>query len=667
MIESVDYPQPMIDSARWMVRIQADGANDTKQPQSIHESQPEGYSGPTWFRTRWSDPIQWASFADAVEYAVENDGVTHLCFVIQDNQRGDARRFIAFDFDGCIDDDGQLDPVVNSVLQELGTWVEVSKNGKGLHAVGQYYGPAIKTQNKVPVGNCFADIITSGQIVCTGKQYQNYAQWNDCIDLSAFDFVVMKEKAIKDTSGDCWGDEFDGIPSAKEYLIDEMKEWPICCRSKLGSALGSGGDVEFFKAACHLARHGVTGEGARKLLEGVQVDPVEFTHSEITHKIQSAFEHVSGEQEFGLFENGVRSARAEFDAIEPLEIEEAPPTKNPGFEGLEIREHFKTFSLETMPKYIIKNLLFEQGALMIGGQNKTFKTSIGLDLLVSLATLKPFLNEFPIECDSKSIAVFSSETREWMMTQYLGTVLKSKGITVDDIHKSFTINSNVPSFRMDQNGRMARNMKFERYMSEHKPDIVFFDPLYRMFAGVNQADISSMGQALEYVEQVCIDNNSMPIFCHHSRKPNTAAGVEYPVMTLNDLSGAGGGAFTRQWLLLSHTREYVNGSARLHCCVGASGADTTDWVINLETWEGPKDERQRVWQPSAYGLNVDSEVMHRLSLESSSTVPKLAKSLKKTEYEIRKAVDRLDAKGSINLVSNSVQLAAPNLKGEVDF
>jgi hypothetical protein len=254
-----------------------------------------------------------------------------------------------------------------------------------------------------------------------------------------------------------------------------------------------------------------------------------------------------------------------------------------------------------------------------------------------------------------------------MLTQYITTVLESKGIGVEAVKKSFTINSNVPAFRMDQNGNMQRNTKFERYLKNHKPEIVFFDPLYRMFAGVNQADISSMGQALEHVEQVCIDHGAMPIFCHHSRKPNTTAGIDFPVMTLNDLSGAGGGAFTRQWLLLSHTQAYVNGSARLHCCVGASGADTNEWVINLETWEGPKESRRRVWQPAAYELNIDDEIIHRLGIETRSTVPKLAKALKKTEFEIKKACDRLDNKGRINLVNNSIELANPQLKGEQSF
>ena len=257
---------------------------------------------------------------------------------------------------------------------------------------------------------------------------------------------------------------------------------------------------------------------------------------------------------------------------------------------------------------------------MIGGQNKSFKTTVGLDLLVSLATGRLFLNEFEIECPTKTIAIFSSETQEHLMTQYLGTILKSKHLTVDDFRKSFTINSTIPPFIMRSDGSMKRNSRFEKYLKEKKPDVIFFDPLYRMFLGVNQADISSMGQALEFVESTCMRFGAMPIFCHHSRKPNTMNGQEFPVMTLNDLSGAGGGAFCRQWLLLSHTRRYVNGSGRLHACIGASGADEHQWIINVDTYD---DERNRVWHPRAFKLNLSQEVIHRIQtdgpLDGSST------------------------------------------------
>lgn len=662
MIKDVDYPKPMFDADRWMVRIKPDGTKESKQPQSIHEQKPEDYEGSKWYRTRWSHWSQWASFDDAVEYALTNEKVTHLCFVVRDITPGIAKRFIVFDFDHCIADDGTVDPEVLKILERLNTWVEVSKNGKGLHAVAQYTGPPIKTQTRIKVGECSLDVITSGQIVSTGQVFDGHRDFNDDLDLDALsDFYTKKVRTTKgEVSGDCWETKHElnvGDPLIAQ-LAREMEEWPICCRSKLGSILGEGGDTEFYKAALHLARFGITGEIARDLLKLIRVDPIDFTDTEIAHKIECAFEETVSGGEFAMY-----NARAQFDAVEEIEIEETTIVIRHGYEGNSILQHFATFSPETRPKYIIDEVMFEQGALMIGGQQKSFKTSIGLDLLVSLATLKPFLNSFPVECDPKSIAIFSAETTEWMMTDYLSTILASKGLKPEDIKTPFTINSNVPNFKMDRSGEMKRNKPFEKYMDKHKPDIVFLDPLYRMFGGVNQADISQMGQALEYVELICKEADAMPIFCHHSRKPNTANGVEFPQMTLNDLSGAGGGAFARQWLLLSHTCEYAQGAARLHCNVGASGGLSRNWIIHLETSEGGR----RVWKTTAKVRTTLEDIIHHLTRYGSQTVKQTSKALRTTEAEVKHSADLLDSKNVIDYNGDTLTLLNPNLKGEVDY
>ncbi|MHC5059408.1 MAG: AAA family ATPase, partial [Planctomycetota bacterium] len=539
MTVSVHFPQQMTEADRWMVRIEPDGSKESKQPLSINESEPEGYFGLRWCRSRWGHPTQWATFDDALTYALENGPkedeppkpgeVTHLCFVLRDITQGEDHRFIAFDFDGCIDEHDNLDPAVCEVLSELDTWVEVSKNGRGLHAVGRYYGPAIKTQTKCPIGNCTVDVITSGQIVCTGQQYGDYSKWND----------KPKTRTAKDSETDAFEIETPDLPIGKfEYFREVMETWEPCIE-------GQDGDGTFFKAALYLGRFGsITGDDAVTLLGHVQQHPP-FNLTETQWKVQCAYEELIEEGQFGLYD-----AAANFGSIEPVEVDEIVVVRY-GYEGNSLLQHFEAFSPDTRPNYIIDEVLFEQGSMIIGGQQKSFKTSIGLDLLVSLATLKPFLNKFPIECDPKSIAIFSAETTEWMMTDYLRTILASKSLHPADVKSEFTINSNVPAFVMDRSGEMKRNKAFEKYMERHRPNVVFLDPMYRMFAGVNQADISQVGRALDYVEQICKEYDSMPIFCHHSRKPNTQNGVEFPKMTLNDLSGAGGGAFARQWILLS--------------------------------------------------------------------------------------------------------------------
>jgi len=650
-----------------MIHCQATDDNETKQPISVHEIQPDGYVGTGWHRTRWAQAVQWTDFVTANDYRLSHPEVDYLCFVLRDLEPGEKVRFIVFDFDHCFDKLGQLDSKVRKFINTINTYVERSAGGRGLHVIAEYRGPPYKTNNAIPYGNCKVDVITSGQIVATGDVYDNFGSLrriNHPYFQALFELV---EKNIEGRQfGDCWSFDFDKVPIDKRYLGGDMVDWEPCIE-------GHGGDKEFFKAACHLARHGITGEAARQLLNHVQANP-KFSDQETTHKIESAFVRVQADGEFDTFSHGRRSAKSEFEAVEDAGVDPLPVPvgmndaetafyKATGFEGLELSRHFAVFSLESMPNFIIRDLMFETGALMIGGQNKTFKTTIGLDLIVSLATGQPFLNEFEIECATKRVAVFSSETQEHIMTQYLGTVIKAKDLTLCDFRKSFTINSTVPPFVMLSDGHMKRNVRFERYLQDKKPEVVLFDPLYRMLLGVNQADISSMGQALEYVEMTCMRFGAMPIFCHHSRKPNTMHGSEFPVMTLNDLSGAGGGAFCRQWLLLSHTRRYVNGSGRLHVCIGASGADEHQWIINVETYD---KKRNRVWNLKAFKLNMIEEIIHRLQIDGPLSVRQLASRLKSSEHDIEGICDRLENDGRVDQTTNKVALASQQ-SGEVEM
>ena len=85
--------------------------------------------------------------------------------------------------------------------------------------------------------------------------------------------------------------------------------------------------------------------------------------------------------EFDTYSHGRRSATSEFGPVDPSERSDPdagpdplpPPVvgmteceeefyKSTGFEGLELARHFAIFSPETMPRFIIRDLLFETGS-----------------------------------------------------------------------------------------------------------------------------------------------------------------------------------------------------------------------------------------------------------------------------------------------------------------
>ena len=280
------FPQAMIAAARWMIRYrEATDDNEKKQPESVHETKPDGYVGDNWHRTRWAQSAQYVDFDTANDYRLSHPEIDYLCFILRDLEPGEKTRFICFDFDKCFDAFGVLDPNVAEFVQETGSFTEKSASGKGLHVVSEYYGPPLKTKPVIPFGGCTVDVITSGQIVATGDVYNGIDGWSPVeYGFIRHKFGLVEKNVSGQLVGDCWASEFDTLPPEKTYLKEEMYDWNECIE-------GHGGDKEFFKAACHLARHGATGEAARKLLDLVPASP-KFNDQETTHKIESAFVRV---------------------------------------------------------------------------------------------------------------------------------------------------------------------------------------------------------------------------------------------------------------------------------------------------------------------------------------------------------------------------------------
>ena len=635
------YPLEMTSKTRWMIRPDDP---KVKQPMSLWEEEPPGYAGEQpWNRYRWGCPSQWSTYDEVKDY----DG--ELCFVVRDDSPDIKRRFVVFDFDHCTDDTlpNEVQAPVAWFLEDKPTFAEFSQSGQGVHAYYEYVGPPLKTK-KYDIDGIPVDIITSGQIVTTGKALCPGKVSEISLDiLLAFG---MEEKAPK-ADGDCWGPENLELPKHLDHLADTMRTWPPCVE-------GHGGDKELFKAACHIARYGVTGEAARYLLSMVEARP-EFSEAEIDHKIESAYATVSGQGEFNIYGQSPEEVFGSNVDGATLTDEEKQFFKDTGFEGLELGRHMELFSKDDMPEFIVKDVLFERGALMIGGPNKAFKTTIGIDLLVSLATRTKFLGSFPILCDCKNVALFSAETKEHIMSMYLHTILDSKDLTVGDISTSFTINSSVPSFFMDKTGQMRVRKGFREYLEQKKPDIVMFDPVYQMFCGVNQADRSSEGQAYKFVERFCEEYGAMCIFCHHFTKTASREGDG----SLEAMSGAGAGAFTRQWILLNHTRKYAEGSARLKASVGASGADEQKWIIEADTYD---DDRERIWKTRAFKVNMVEEIIHRLQTDGPLTIKQLSGKLDAEEHAIDKLAKKLITDGRLSLLKQRLYLKS-QLSGEVDF
>src|SRR3954449_12059816 len=77
--------------------------------------------------------------------------------------------------------------------------------------------------------------------------------------------------------------------------------------------------------------------------------------------------------------------------------------------------------------YHIDEVLAVGQPCMIAGATKTLKTSIGLDLYVSLASGKPFLGRFPV-LQGARVGIMSGESGEATIKETLARIARARGI-----------------------------------------------------------------------------------------------------------------------------------------------------------------------------------------------------------------------------------------------
>lgn len=647
------FPKYMTDQRRWMVRTT--DTTRTKLPQSPLEAKPEAYDHPTNWRFAWNNPLVWGTFAESLKCWGDDMGaIAGFCYVLHPgNDFVVQTRLICLDFDNAIDDDGKVDPAVMALLVKLKTFVEISVSGRGLHAFILVVCKPFKNALQRPIGNCRVDILCSSQVAVTGQSFK--PEWVDLrtVPTEFIEALGLKEKkAVESDIPDIWTDEYSP-EGPTDYLVEHMEDWATCYRSSKGSQLGEGGDVELFRAACHLARKGVTGVEADRLLQYVPADPP-FSEEERRHKIESAFVSVDSEGEYGI-----DSAALQFPAIE---VEKDTDQENFGFVPIRLTD-LEKMDLEVA--FAVDRLLVEGEGLFIGGREKTFKTGIAADLAISLATGVSFLDTFDIVSKPKTIAFFTAEIGQRAAKSLFGRIRKAKGIK-EGVLDSIDVIDSLPSFHLNPHTAKPSDPKaiagLKRYFEWRAPDVAIFDPLYLAMTGASVGDMYAIGGVLNHMAKICQHYGVWPIFCHHARKDQTK---DFQPMELGDMYGSGVSAFARQWLLLSHAEPFENGQASLYCKAGGSAAgDCGLWRVCID--EGRPDELiDRRWrvtvedETGADSVENNEEVI--LQALGYFVVPQTLQSIA-TYAEIdkgaaEKTLIRLVKSGRADLLDNKYRIA----------
>ncbi|MCX7428772.1 MAG: AAA family ATPase [Planctomycetia bacterium] len=242
--------------------------------------------------------------------------------------------------------------------------------------------------------------------------------------------------------------------------------------------------------------------------------------------------------------------------------------------------------LDLSTDYLVYGVLAKGQPCVVGGRSKSLKTSIAIDLVLSLGSGTRFLGQFHAEC--VNCGFWSGESGAATIRETAKRVAEAKGV---DLRNA----SVVWSFELPKLGELDQVAALGELIAERHLDVVVIDPLYLSLLSARTAsgasNLFAMGATLAPLSALAQTTGCTPILLHHFRK-NSAVDDDEPA-GLAELSQAGIGEWARQWILLQRRSAYQHdGTHELYMRTGGSashaglwGVDVAEGVIPSRYWD----------------------------------------------------------------------------------
>ncbi len=169
------------------------------------------------------------------------------------------------------------------------------------------------------------------------------------------------------------------------------------------------------------------------------------------------------------------------------------------------------------PAWLVTRIIVARQPAVFGGPKKSLKTSLLIDLAVSLASSTPFLGKFHVP-RSVRVAVLSGESGPFTLQETARRVCEARNLALADLAGNL-----VWQFTLPQMGRPPDLAALMRGLRDDGIEVVIVDPLYlsllagQVPGGARAENLYDMGPLLLAVSKACLDVGCTPILAHHAR------------------------------------------------------------------------------------------------------------------------------------------------------
>ncbi|HEY2881752.1 MAG TPA: DnaB-like helicase N-terminal domain-containing protein [Pirellulales bacterium] len=323
--------------------------------------------------------------------------------------------------------------------------------------------------------------------------------------------------------------------------------------------------------------------------------------------------------------NGKPASRSAAEAIRSLE-----EVKNSGQQKLSYRRFTcsELAATENETEFYIDGTLVVGQPCIVAGGKKTLKTSLLIDMGISLATAGYFLGKLKVNRGCR-VGMMSNESGKSTLGETIRRVSQAAGVPTDSI-PGFVLSDQLPRFDSIEHVDALR-----RFVTEDELEMLILDPAYQLLdTDGDEKSLFAMGKLLRSIGDFCSEVGVTLILAHHTRKSNIDA---FRPPELDDIAFAGFAEFARQWLLIGRREKYEpgSGSHRLWLNVGGSAGHSALWAVDVE--EGVFDGNT----PRHWDVNISRAEEARQDARRRSEGERAESQKQAAETQLQSAKERL--------------------------
>lgn len=281
---------------------------------------------------------------------------------------------------------------------------------------------------------------------------------------------------------------------------------------------------------------------------------------------------------------------------------------------------------------------------MIAGEPKTYKSTVAMDMAVSIASGVPLWESFKVN-EPGPVLLIQNENSDWIMKDRLHKILHSKSLegSTEQVRGGVNIRwpKDLPLYLVNNSGYTfsteENRDEIEELIDSIKPRAIIFDPLYLMFEGdVNSS--SELQPLLQWWMDLKNRYKTAVIVIHHWNKSGTSKRGGQRMLGSTTLHG-----WTESSLYLNEQtnlagertifveREFRGAGVQHHLELSISMGEvgTTDYEVKTRSALGRRNELMDLLEANPTGLSVQA-----IALELGISRRKVASLISEIEDQV---------------------------------